>query len=77
MDYEADVDLVAITVRTPLAVVAYEIADEFPKRGKKVILGGPHVFAFPEEAKSHASAVAIGEGEELWPIILADAEQER
>ncbi len=77
VEYESEVDLVAITVRTPLAVAAYEIADEFLKREKKVILGGPHTFALPEEAKSHASAVAIGEGEKLWPIILKDAEQDK
>jgi radical SAM superfamily enzyme YgiQ (UPF0313 family) len=77
VDYEADVDLAAITVRTPLAPVAYEIADNYLKRGKKVVLGGPHIFAFPEEAKSHATAVAIGEGEELWPVILEDAVADR
>lgn len=77
VEYESEVDIVAITVRTPLAVAAYEIADEFLKREKKVILGGPHTFALPEEAKSHASAVAIGEGEKLWPIILKDAEQDK
>jgi radical SAM superfamily enzyme YgiQ (UPF0313 family) len=74
-DFEADVDVVAITVRTPLAVAAYGIADEYLARGKKVILGGPHVFACPEEAKRHASAVAIGEAEELWRIILDDIEK--
>ncbi len=77
VDYESDVDVVAITVRTPLAVIAYEIADNFLKREKKVILGGPHIFAFPEEAKQHATAVAIGEGEDLWPIILKDTEQNK
>jgi radical SAM superfamily enzyme YgiQ (UPF0313 family) len=76
VDYDSEADLVAITVRTPLAVTAYEIADGFLRRGKKVILGGPHTFALPEEARSHASAVAIGEGEELWPIILEDAERD-
>jgi radical SAM superfamily enzyme YgiQ (UPF0313 family) len=75
IDYESDVDVVAITVRTPLADIAYEIADNFLKREKIVVLGGPHIFAFPEEAKQHATAIAIGEGEEIWPIILKDAEQ--
>ena len=75
VDYESPADVVAITVRTPLATVAYEIADRFLKNGKKVVLGGPHVFALPEEAKRHATAVAIGEGERLWPIILDDAER--
>jgi len=74
-DYDMDADLVGITVRTPVAVKAYEVADEFVRRGKKIILGGPHVFAMPEEAKMHATSVAIGEGEKLWPVILRDAEQ--
>ena len=73
VNYESDVDLVAITVRTPLAVVAYEIADNFLKKGKKVVLGGPHIFAFPVEASQHATAVAIGEAEDLWRVILEDA----
>jgi radical SAM superfamily enzyme YgiQ (UPF0313 family) len=77
VDYEAEVDLVAITVRTPLATIAYEIADNFLKRGKKVVLGGPHTFAVPEQSKQHATAVAIGEGEELWPVILEGAQHDR
>ena len=77
VDYEAEVDLVGITVRTPLATIAYEIADNFLERGKKVVLGGPHIFAVPEQAKQHATAVAIGEGEDLWPVILEDARQDR
>ncbi|MBZ5513319.1 MAG: radical SAM protein [Acidobacteriia bacterium] len=75
VDYESDADVVAITVRTPLATVAYEIADNFLQRGKKVVLGGPHIFAFPQEAKRHATAVAIGEGEDLWPRILEDIQR--
>lgn len=75
VDYESDPDLVALTVRTPLAGIAYEIADGFLARGKRVVLGGPYIFAFPQEAKDHATAVAIGEGEDLWPVILRDLEQ--
>jgi radical SAM superfamily enzyme YgiQ (UPF0313 family) len=74
VDYESDCELAAITVRTPLAVAAYGIADNFRARGKTVILGGPHIFAFPEEAKQHASAVAIGEAEDLWTVILKDVQ---
>jgi radical SAM superfamily enzyme YgiQ (UPF0313 family) len=74
VNYESDADVAAITVRTPLATIAYQIADKFLQRNKKVILGGPHTFAFPEEAKLHATAVAIGEAEDLWPQILTDIE---
>jgi radical SAM superfamily enzyme YgiQ (UPF0313 family) len=75
VDYGSDVDVVAITVRTPLATIAYEIADHFLRLGKKVLLGGPHIFAYPEEAMQHATAVAIGEGEDLWPQILGDIQR--
>ena len=71
-DYDSDCDLVGITVRTPLAVTAYSIADQFLNKGKSVILGGPHIFSFPNEAKQHATAIAVGEAEELWPQILTD-----
>jgi radical SAM superfamily enzyme YgiQ (UPF0313 family) len=74
IDYDADCDLVGITVRTPLAVIAYDIADKFVAKGRKVVLGGPHIFAFPQEAGQHASAVVIGEAEEIWPMILNDAQ---
>jgi radical SAM superfamily enzyme YgiQ (UPF0313 family) len=77
IDYDTGCDLVAITVRTPLAVVAYEIAGKFAARGKTVVLGGPHIFAYPNEAKEHAAAVAIGEGELLWPVILEDFQADR
>ncbi|MGD2187788.1 MAG: radical SAM protein [Desulfobacterales bacterium] len=74
IDYDADCDLVGITVRTPLAVIAYDIADKFISSGKTVVLGGPHIFVFPQEARQHATAVAIGEAEEIWPVILNDAQ---
>jgi len=77
IDYDADCDLIGITVRTPLAMIAYDIADKFIARGKTVVLGGPHIFAFPQEARQHASAVVIGEAEGTWPVILNDAQAGR
>lgn len=70
--YKSGVDLVAISYMTPLAVRAYEIADEYRRRGAKVILGGIHASALPEEAARHADAVVIGEAESVWPSLIAD-----
>ncbi len=74
-NFEVDYDLIAISAMTYQAPRAYAIADEFIKKGKQVVLGGWHPSAMPEEAKQHASAVVIGEGEELWPQVLYDAER--
>jgi radical SAM superfamily enzyme YgiQ (UPF0313 family) len=70
--YDDGDDLVGLTVRTPLATRAYEIADQFRRRGATVCLGGPHVTILPEEAIHHADTVVIGEAEELWPELLRD-----
>jgi len=52
----------------------YEIADEFRKRGKTVILGGFHPSALPNEAIQHADSVVIGEGDISWPKAIEDFE---
>lgn len=39
-----------------------------------MILGGLHVISCPDECAPHADALAIGDGVQLWPAILADVE---
>lgn len=67
-------DLVAITVMTPLAPRAYEIADFFISHGKTVVLGGVHPTFCPEEALNHADSILIGEAEQSWGRLLSDFE---
>lgn len=73
IDFDEKTDLVAVSCFTPQAERAYEIADEFRRRGTRVILGGIHPSLIPEEAIEHADSVCIGEGEPLWPHVLRDA----
>jgi len=75
IDFDEPWDLVGITALTMLAPRAYQIADEFRARGVKVVLGGYHPTALPEEAKQHADAVVIGEAEEVWAEVVKDAEK--
>lgn len=75
IDFDQEVDLVAITAITPLAPRGYEIGDQFRKRRKKVIMGGIHASWLPEEAKTHSGSVVIGEADEIWGEILQDAEK--
>jgi radical SAM superfamily enzyme YgiQ (UPF0313 family) len=75
IDFGEDVDIVGITCYTMTAPRVYEIADEFRKRGKTVILGGYHPTAMPEEAKQHADSVIKGMAELTWPRALEDFEK--
>ena len=75
VDLDADADLVGLTCNTPNATHVYELAAEFRRRGKQVVLGGPHATLLPDEAKQHADAVVVGEAEQTWPRVLADAER--
>jgi len=67
-------DLVALSYFTPQATHAHAVGDAFRLRGMPVVAGGMHPTAHPADAGAHADAVAVGEGEALWPQILADAE---
>jgi len=72
IDYSCDADIVALTGMTPQAPRAYEIADEFRRRGKTVVMGGFHASNMPDEALTHVNAVVVGEGELVWPQLLED-----
>jgi radical SAM superfamily enzyme YgiQ (UPF0313 family) len=75
INFDEDVDLVGITCYTMTAPRVYEIADEFRKRGKKVVLGGYHPTALPEEAGQHADSIIMGMAEASWPRLIEDLEK--
>ncbi len=66
--------VVGITVHLTFSQRAFELAAWYRSRGSTVILGGLHVLSCPEECAPHADALAIGDGVQLWPRILADVE---
>jgi radical SAM superfamily enzyme YgiQ (UPF0313 family) len=77
IDFDADCDLVGITSMTANAPRAYQVADEFRRRGRKVVMGGVHPSVMPEEAGAHCDAVVIGEAEPVWNAVLEDAKAGR
>jgi len=70
--FDHPASLIGVSFMTPQAPRAYQVGDEFKKRGKKVVMGGIHASALPEEALAHADAVVVGEAEEIWPQVLED-----
>ena len=73
------IGLVGIGAMTRMIAKAYRVADALRAAGIPVVMGGPHVTECPDEALGrdggprHADAIALGEADETWPRIVADA----
>ena len=65
-------DVAAIASFSAQIKDAYVIADQYRALEVRVILGGLHVTARPDEAAQHADAVVSGEGELSWPQVVDD-----
>ena len=74
IDFDTPCDLVGLSIMTCYAPRAYEIATEFRKRGKTVVMGGVHPTYCPDEALRYCDAIVTGEAEDLWPQLVADFE---
>jgi radical SAM superfamily enzyme YgiQ (UPF0313 family) len=76
---DENIGLVGIGAMTRMVAKAYRMADAIRAVGVKVVMGGPHVTEMSDEALGraggprHADAVALGEADETWPRIVADA----
>jgi radical SAM superfamily enzyme YgiQ (UPF0313 family) len=58
-------DVIGISTMTSTAPRAWEIADFFSKKGKRVVIGGMHATVSPEETLTHCDTVVTGEAEEV------------
>src|SRR5215213_8958453 len=77
------IGLVGIGAMTRMVARAYRVADALRSAGFPVVMGGPHVTECPDEALGrdggvrHADAIALGEADETWPLIVEDASRGR
>jgi radical SAM superfamily enzyme YgiQ (UPF0313 family) len=76
---DENIGLIGIGAMTRMVARAYLVADALREAGFKVVMGGPHVTECPDEALGrdggprHVDAVALGEADATWPLIVADA----
>jgi len=76
---DENIGLVGIGAMTRMVARAYRVADALRAAGVPVVMGGPHVTECPDEALGrdggprHADAVALGEADETWHLIVEDA----
>ena len=72
--YDTDADVIGIGGMGHAANRAKDIAAEFKKRGKIVIMGGPMVSLVPDLAKKYCDSVMIGDAENTIVRLCKDIE---
>lgn len=77
MPFDTDADVVGISAQVMMLRRAVELAREFRKLGKIVVMGGFLPTMHPEAVVDEVDALCMGEGDRVWPDILADIEAGR
>lgn len=67
-----DSDVIALSVETFAAKRAYDLAEKYKTPNNRIVMGGFHPTALPEEALEHCDTVLIGDAEDTWPAYIAD-----
>ncbi len=73
--FDSNADIIAIGSMGHATFRGIEIATEFKKRGKTVIMGGYMASIAYEEAMKHVDSVVIGDAEISYPLMLKDFEE--
>jgi len=74
VNLETDAQVIGISSMGHSVIRAIELAKEYQKRGKTVIMGGYMVSLMAEEAGQYCDAVVIGDAEGVWRELLLDWE---
>lgn len=70
--WDTDADLIGISSMGHGVIRSIDIATEFKKRGKTVILGGYMASIMADEATKFCDAVVVGDAELVWQNLLED-----
>jgi radical SAM superfamily enzyme YgiQ (UPF0313 family) len=77
VDFETSAQVIAITGKISQRTRMKVLAGEFRRRGKLVMVGGPHVSLWPDDLRGHADIMVIGEIEDIAAELFADIEAGR
>lgn len=72
IDYGCDAEIVAFTGILCQKDRLFELAAEFKKRGRLVVIGGPIAYDLRKECENAADVLVVGEAEYTWPRFLDD-----
>lgn len=74
VDFSSDADFIGITGKVNQADRMIEVAEEFRRRGKIVIMGGPFASLSPHALRGHCDILVIGELEGIAEQFFSDLE---
>jgi len=74
IDFEVDADVVGVTGFIVHKQRMLEIVEEFRRRGRFVVVGGPYASLCPDELRGRCDVLFVDEAEETWPAFLLDFE---
>ncbi|TET14896.1 MAG: B12-binding domain-containing radical SAM protein [Dehalococcoidia bacterium] len=72
-----EADLVGITAMTWNAPRAYEVSEQYRRKGIKTVMGGIHASMMYDEAIRFVDSIVIGEAESVWQTLLRDFESNK
>lgn len=72
VDYDHPADWIAITGKVNQRRHMTAMADEFRRRGKRVVMGGPYASLSPAHLRPHCDVLVSGEAEEIAAELFAD-----
>ena len=72
VDLEAPADFVALTGKVTQRARMIELAAEFRRRGRTVLIGGSFASLSPDDMRPHADVLVTGELEQLAPQLFSD-----
>jgi radical SAM superfamily enzyme YgiQ (UPF0313 family) len=72
IDFDVEADIVGVTGYIVHRPRMLEIIEEFRRRGRFVVVGGPYASLCPEELRGRCDVLFVDEAEETWPQFLRD-----
>ncbi len=72
IDFDVDADIVGVTGYIVHRSRMLEIIEEFHRRGRFVVVGGPYASLCPEELRGRCEVLFVDEAEETWAEFLRD-----
>ena len=74
IDFDVEADIVGVTGYIIHKERMLEIVEEFRRRGRFVVIGGPYASLCPEELRGRCDVLFVDEAEETWGQFLRDFE---